>query len=131
MNAIFELVENVLRCISIITGLTYKEINIIVYYIIIPFSWMILIDKILKFHYLKIIYGLATIFTLVVIKDFSIFSDWLFLKSVAFLRFFGDYTVSSVMICVFLVILIYLILIYLAFFHKKHIISKIFDFDNY
>ena len=131
MTAIFELVENLLSGISNFTGFSYKEINIIVYYIIIPFTWMILIDKMLKFHYLKIIYGLATIFTLVMIKDFSIFSDWLFLKSVAFLLFFGDYIVSSVMICVFLVILIYSILIYLAFFNKKQINPKIYDIDNY
>ena len=130
MYSVFQLVENLLLRIAFITGLSYNEINIIVYYIVIPFTWVALIDKILKIHYLKIIFGIGVIITIISIKDFSKFCDWLFLKSVVFLKFFGDYVNSSVVICVFLVVFIYLLLIYLAFFHKTDLISKILDLDE-
>jgi hypothetical protein len=119
MDIIFEIVEGILYGISLITGLTYNEVNIIVYYIIIPLTWIILLDKILKFNYLKIGFCVITLCLFVFIKDFSKFSDWLFNKSVEFLLFWGDYTVASVIICVFFVVFVYVVLIYFAFFHKK------------
>ena len=54
MDLIFQLVANSLFRVSQILGLTYNEINIILYYLIIPFTWLVLLDKIFKFHYLKI-----------------------------------------------------------------------------
>jgi hypothetical protein len=125
MDIIFEIVANILYGISQITGLTYNEVNIIVYYIIIPLSWIILLDKILKFNYLKIGFCLIIICLFFFIKGFSKFSDWLFNKSVEFLLFWGDYTIASVVICVFLVVFVYVVLIYFAFFHKKINILRI------
>ena len=126
MSSIFDFVSILLNNIAIHTGLTYNEINIIAYYFIIPYTWIILADKIFKFHYLKIAFGIVIISTLILIDNFSAFCDWLFHISVAFLLFFGDYIVSSVIICVFLVMVIYSILIYFSFFHKKHNLKKTF-----
>ena len=74
MDLIFQIVVVLLNLIGDLTGLTYNEINIVVYYIVIPFSWTILLDKIFKIHYLKLSYGLIVIVSLIVIKDFSLFS---------------------------------------------------------
>lgn len=130
MSSVFRFVEELLLRIAFITGLSYNEINIIVYYIVIPFTWVVLVDKILKFHFLKIIFGIGVLITLISIKDFSKFCDRLFSKSVAFIKFFGDYVNSSVVICVFLVVAVYSVLIYFAFFHKSGLISKILDLDD-
>ncbi len=119
MDAIFRFVASTLHRISLITGLTYSEINIVLYYIIIPFTWIILIDRIFRFHYLKVFFGLTIVVSLLLIKDFRKFSDWLFHKSTVFINFFGDYTVFSVIICVFVVIIIYMILIYFAFINRR------------
>jgi len=45
MNEIFKLVYAFLKWISKITGFTYREINSIVYFIIVPFIECILPDK--------------------------------------------------------------------------------------
>jgi len=119
MDFIFQLVVNILSVIGDLTGLSYNEVNIVLYYIVIPFSWTILLDKIFKIHYFKLSYGLIVLTLLLFIKDFSIFSDWLFDKSAAFLMFLGDYVIMSVIVCVVLVIIIYLVLFYFAFFNKK------------
>ena len=124
MDIIFQLVAFTLNEISDLTGLSYNEVNIVVYYIVIPFTWTILLDKIFKFHYLKLTFSLIVVALLVIIKDFSKFSDWLFDLSATFLMFLGDYIIMSVIICVFLIIIIYLVLFYFAFFHKKIIFKK-------
>ena len=118
MNDIFESVVEILVGISQITGLSYNEVNIIVYYIIIPFSWTVLLDKIFKFHYFKISFSLIILGFLLFIKDYYDFCDWLFEKSADFLLSLGDYIIMSVIVCVFLVIIVYMVLIYFAYLKK-------------
>ncbi len=122
MKQIFNSVYEFLIFISSISGLNYKEVNIIIWFIIIPFSWCFLIDKIINKHYLKIIFSSIVIFTLLFINDFSEFSNSLFDKSANFLKTFdnigSNYTTSSVIICVLIPILIYFILIKKAYFQK-------------
>jgi len=55
---IFKIVANSLSFIGSKTGLTYNEINIIVYYFGIPFSWLCLLDIIFNFHYFKIAFAI-------------------------------------------------------------------------
>lgn len=123
MQKIFKFTYDVLMWLSSLTGFSYKEINIIVWFIIIPFSWALLIDKIIGKHYLKISFSTIIIITLLLINDFSSFSNWLFDKSADFLRgfeFLGiDYIASSVIICVIIPIAVYYILIKKAYFSKK------------
>jgi len=120
MNSlIFKIVANCLFYISRKMKLTYNEINIIVYYLLVPFSWLVLLDIIFHFHYLKIAFGIFTLGFFVGCRNFRIYSDWLFDKSVAFLNYFdkygSNYVKSSVWICVSLPIVIYIILLYLIF----------------
>ncbi|MBU3677913.1 MAG: hypothetical protein FGM54_12140 [Chitinophagaceae bacterium] len=120
ISTIFGLVANALHFIACKTGLTYNEINIIVYYFLIPFSWLCLVDAILAFQWFKL--GgllLGFVFSLWC-RNFSQFSDDLFENSVRFLNYFNrfgsNYFASSVWICVALPLLIYGILIYILVF---------------
>jgi len=120
MNSIiFKIVASSLLIIGRKIGLTYTEINIIVYYFGIPFSWLSLLDEILNFHYLKIAFVIFTLGFIVGCRNFKTYSDWLFKESVSFLKYFNrygsNYVTSSVWICVSLPIAIYTILIFMIF----------------
>jgi len=116
-RTIFKIVANSLLFIGNKTGLSYNEINIIVYYFGIPFSWLCLLDIILNVHYFKITFAIFTLGFIVGCRNFKTYSDWLFDKSVSFLNYFNkygsNYVTSSVWICVSLPIIIYAILIFL------------------
>jgi len=119
MNIVFHIVYSLLKLISEITGFTYNEVNIIAYYIVLPFAYVILADKILKRHVLKIVYVVSVAAGLLMIKDFTAFSDWLFQKSVDFLLSFDifgwNYVVSSVFICVIFPAIVFVGMLYLAY----------------
>jgi hypothetical protein len=118
MNRIvFNLIVNGLVFLGKKTRLSYNEINIIVYYFAIPFSWFLLIDIILNTHYLKLAFVIFTIGFIFGCRNFKEYANWLFEKSVSFLNYFNkygsNYIKSSVWICVSLPIIIYGILIFL------------------
>ncbi|WP_160127719.1 hypothetical protein [Kordia antarctica] len=123
MNTLFEYTYNVLIWISDYTGFTYKEINIIIWFFLIPLSWMLLLDRIYKQRKCTIIFLGINIASLLFIIDFTKFCNWLFQQSVDFLNTFNtvgsNYVTSSVVICVLIPIVIYVILIWKAFFRKS------------
>lgn len=117
MLPIFAVVAGVEHVIAKLTGSTYNEVNIIVYYLLIPLSWTVMIDYLTKLPFLSPMFVLAWIVFL--LKDpmkFRDRSDWAFMKSVDFLLWFKkigwNYVVSSVIICVIIPILVYIELIY-------------------
>lgn len=117
MIPIFGLVAGIEHVIAKLTGLTYNQVNIIVYYLLIPFSWTVMIDYITSLPFLTPMYLIAWIIFLW--KDSMKFKDrcdWAFDKSVDFLLYFKkigwNYIVSSVIICVVVPVLIYIELIY-------------------
>jgi hypothetical protein len=116
---IFKIVAESLVFIGEKTVLTYNEINIIVYYFVVPFSWLYLLDVMFHFHYLKIAFAIFTLGLIVGCRNFKSYSDWLFDRSVSFLNYFkrygSNYVASSVWICVTVPIAIYAILLYLIF----------------
>ena len=130
MGLLFNIIYALLMLLSMVTGLTYQEINTVVYYVLIPFIYLALIDKIFNRHLLKIIFGVGVIILCVLIKDLRAFSNWLFDKSVNFLLGFEkigwNYIVASVIVCVIIPGIIFLMLFYFAFktriheFFKKH-----------
>ena len=116
MLPIFAVVAGMEHVIAKLTGATYNEVNIIIYYLLIPLSWATMIDYITKMPFLSIMYVIAWIVFLW--KDPMKFRDrcnWVFIKSVDFLLWFKkigwNYVVSSVIICVIIPILIYMELI--------------------
>ena len=117
MLPIFAVVAGVEVLIAKLTGTTYNEVNIVVYYLLIPLSWTVMIDYLMKLPLLTPLFVLAWIIFLW--KDpmkFRDRCDWAFQKSVDFLLWFKrigwNYIVSSVIICVVVPIIIYIELIY-------------------
>ena len=104
MRLVFILVRDLLIYFSKLTNRSYNEINIIIYYYIIPFIYLVLIDYKLDTHILKTSFLILGLISIMLIKDFNYFSDQLFIKSVKFLQIFEvvgwNYVVSSVIICV-------------------------------
>jgi len=118
MTKIFWWIANGLVLLAKKLGLTYNEVNIIVYYLIVPLSWVIMFDVIIKMPVttpaLICSWLTAYYFTH---KHFSAWCDYAFIQSQNFLLWFRrigwNYIVSSVIICVVLPLLIYGTLIYL------------------
>ena len=117
MIPIFAIVAGTEHIIAKLTGLTYNEVNIIVFYLIIPLTWTLMIDYLTKMPFLTPMIIIGWIIFLW--KDQMKFRDrcdWAFDKSVDFLLYFKkigwNYIVSSVIICVVVPVLIYVELIY-------------------
>ena len=99
--------------------ITYNEINIIVYYMVVPLTWMLMLDFII--HCWPWLTAIWIAICLIVCwwhrNDFRQWCDWAFDKSADFLEqfhFLGwDYTKASVVICVVLPLLIYAALFWL------------------
>ena len=113
ISSIFRKVADTLYNASTVIGITYNEINIIVYYLLIPLTWTIMLDGWLGTP----ITTYALIFTWMGIKigtwgRFKDWSDWAFMRSVDFLNYFnrwgGNYVLNSVIICVLIPIMIYI-----------------------
>lgn len=116
MLPIFAIVVGVEHIIAKVTGMTYNEVNIIVYYLLIPLSWAVMIDYITMMPILTPMY--IIVWAVFLWKDpmkFRDRCDWAFMKSVDFLLWFKrigwNYIVSSVIICVVVPGLIYLELV--------------------
>ncbi|MHA3770120.1 hypothetical protein ACXR0O_01120 [Verrucomicrobiota bacterium sgz303538] len=119
MNATFDRVYEFLVWLSRATGLSYNEVNVIAYYIILPLVFLHLLDRIIKRHILTPCFVALVAASLVTIRDFTIFADRLFARSVDFLMGFEivgwNYTVASVVICVLAPLAVLIVLFYFAY----------------
>jgi len=119
MSPIFYIVYQTLEWLSSITGLSYEEINIVVYYIVVPLIFFALIDKILGKPIFLAAFSILLLVVGTQIRDFSLFSEHLFDWSVRFLLGFSrmglNYDKASVLICVLLPGLLLIILCRWAF----------------
>ncbi|MBO5540072.1 MAG: hypothetical protein J5980_03910 [Muribaculaceae bacterium] len=101
-------------------NLTYNEVNIIVYYMIVPLTWCIMLDLIFSSWPWMSVVWLALCVAVIWWhrKDFSTWCDWAFEKSVNFLLWFRrigwNYYKASVIICVVLPIAIFILITLLA-----------------
>ena len=100
---IFGFVAGVEHVIAKLTGATYNEVNIVIYYLLIPLSWVIMADYLTKLPFLTPMFAMAWIIFLW--KDQVEFLLW-------FKRIGWNYVISSVIICVVIPILIYIELVY-------------------
>ena len=114
----FAFVASSLLWIGRKTGFTYNEVNILVYYLLIPLSWTIMLDCLIQKPYSTV----ALLFTWLGISiatrhAFREWCDWVFQDSGDFLNWFnrwgGNYVLNSVIICVLVPLFVYGILIYL------------------
>jgi hypothetical protein len=122
ITVIFDKTAHVLQRMAQMLNLTYNQVNIIVYYMVVPCSWLIMLDFIIGCWPLTTVLWIVT--CLIVWwcnrRDFSRWFDEMFRKSVDFLLWFRrigwSYYKASVIICVAVPLLIYLGLIFcLAF----------------
>lgn len=118
VTIIFSAVQQFLEWIAKITHRTYHEVNIIVYYFLIPLTWTLMIDYIFSLPFIfSIAYCLLWISIALSRKNFRKFCDGLFYKSANFIERFGDYYLFSVLLCVGLPLVIYIVL---GIFVYKH-----------
>lgn len=117
IDQIFDGVYLSLKWCETQTGFSYREVNIIVFYILIPYLFCILIDQYYKHHQFKASFTILLIVGAFLIKDFKQFSDWAFDQSVVFLNWFDiiglNYIEASVVICVFFPLLVIGMLLYI------------------
>ena len=108
----FRLVATALYNIAQMFGMTYNEVNVLAYYLLIPLSWTIMLDMYIG---LPLTTG-ALLYIWIGIKigtwgHFSAWCDWAFMRSVDFLNYFnrwgGNYVLNSVIICVVIPVLVY------------------------
>lgn len=112
---VFGVVAASLNILAKLIGMTYKEVNIIVYYFLIPLSWFLL----LHWTIASILYiGLWMILIYTKRKFFKEWCDCAFDLSVIFLLKFQkigwNYWESSVIICVIIPAIIYYVILELA-----------------
>jgi hypothetical protein len=113
-HQIFMIVMGGLMAMAAIFGTTYNVINILVYYILIPSSWIYLLSRKTSIWINTI--SLIAIITFLFLPDVRKNCDYFFQKSVDFLNwnaeiFGSNYIDMSVYICVVAVSIIYLVLI--------------------
>ena len=114
---VFGIVAGLLHLGGKLLHLTYNEVNILAYYLLIPLLWCILIDyNVIKFPILTIL--LILLWTYIFITKRKFFSKWcdiVFDLSVIFLLKFQkigwNYYKSSVIICVIVPIIITILLL--------------------
>lgn len=123
METVFSIVSSALYWIGEKIGLSYNEVNIIFYFIIIPMIYMILMDILINEHYFKIGFTIIVTITLLITDSFKILSDQLFEGSVRFLEWFKilgwNYIVASVIICVVVPAIVFVILLFLVIRQRK------------
>ena len=115
IDRIFDIVAAGLYGSASAIGLTYNEINILVYYLIIPLTWTVMLDvRLRRVIATPILLAIWTGLALSVGSDFSGWCDRAFAASVDFLNLFnawgGNYVLNSVIICVLLPLIIYALL---------------------
>ncbi len=114
MPEIFDIIYQFLTWISTITGWTYREVNVVIYFIVIPAFFFYLISRITKQKWGILSFLILVGVVLILIPDFESFSNSLFDLSVDFLNWFDivglNYVEASVIVCVFMPIIIILLL---------------------
>ena len=97
-------------------GITYNEVHILVYYLLIPLTWTIMVDCLIGMPLTTM--ALLCVWAGICIGTwgrFTAWCDWAFMRSVDLLNYFnrwgGNYVLNSVVICVVVPVFIYIALI--------------------
>ncbi len=115
MQWLFSLVANALHKIAFRTGVTYEEINVLVYFILVPLPYLYLLDSRIGGHYLILGFLVLVLAVCISVRPFSRLSSILFDRSVRFLESFHavglNYVQASVVVCVIIPLLALVVLI--------------------
>jgi len=97
-------------------GVSYQTVNVVVYYIIIPLNWAMMIDYLCNTHAFATFYAGFWLVVVFGVKNFRKFCEDVFDLSVSFLLFFdrfkSNYLFTSIVVCVLVPLAIYLFLLY-------------------
>ncbi|HSJ03210.1 MAG TPA: hypothetical protein VK956_12190 [Verrucomicrobium sp.] len=119
MSFTFYVVYQALEWLAALTGFTYKEINVIVFYILVPAVCLALVDKILRKPLCTALFLILLLSVYALVADLPRFAERVFDGSVGFLLAFSNFGISydlaSVVICVIIPLLVFIVLLYLAF----------------
>lgn len=114
---LFLIVAKSLYRIAEFSKLSYNQINVLVYFFVVPFLYLAILDHHFDFHYLKAAATFTTLGFFIVCRNFAAYSDWLFAQSVKFLQYFKRYGIgyqsASIWFCVVLPILLLLALLWI------------------
>lgn len=110
----FQIVARALSSAARLANISYNEVNIIVYFIIIPFIWAYMIDKAYRSHYIKLGYSALCIGIFIGCENYSAFCDYLFSICSRFLCLFYpvgiNYITASVIFCVIVPVIVHVLL---------------------
>lgn len=120
----FQATANLLLRIAKAVGLSYNEVNIIVYYMLIPLVWCGMIDFIIGFPLFSFVWVAVCAFAIYKQrKRFKEWCDYLFFKSVDFLLWFKkwgwSYKKASVIICLIIPLIVTLVLLALMVVNRS------------
>ena len=113
MQELFVTTRDLLVDMAEASGLTYKEVNVLVWYFCIPLTWAILFDLISGNHRGKLVAGVICVVAGLTLY-FTGLTEWLFDWSCELLlgsNVGGNYVNASVIICLFVPVVIYAIMI--------------------
>lgn len=118
VQRIFDVTARILLWVADKIGLTYNEVNILVYYLLIPLSWTVMFDCWLKRPYTTGALSFVWIGIFVATRHtFREWCDWAYQDSIDFLNWFNrwgwNYVLSSIIICVVVPLVVYVLLIWL------------------
>lgn len=118
VQRIFDVTAKMLLWVADKIGLTYNEVNILVYYLLIPLSWTIMFDCWLKRPYTTGALSFVWMGIFIATRHtFREWCDWAYQDSIDFLNWFnrwgGNYILNSVIICVVVPLVVYVLLIWL------------------
>lgn len=118
VQRIFDVTARILLWVADKIGLTYNEVNILVYYLLIPLSWTVMFDCWLKRPYTTGALSFVWIGIFIATRHtFREWCDWAYQDSIDFLNWFNrwgwNYVLSSVIICVVVPLVVYVLLIWL------------------
>lgn len=115
MSNIFNAVYNILQYLSNVFKIHYNIVNVIVYYLFIPLSWLVIIDFKFETFFSILYFVIVCMWTYYNRKNLEYKLHKVFYGSVKFLLSFKfmNYTQSSVVICVIIPIIVYVVVIYI------------------
>jgi hypothetical protein len=119
MSPVFFLVYSLLQAIASLAGLSYEAVNVVIWYVLIPATYLFLIDRIIHRFLLLPLFIAFVAIVFSVTENLNDLADRIFNSSVAFLLGFSrigmGYDLASVVICVWIPLLALLVLAVLAF----------------
>ena len=93
MNALFDSIVQLFQYICKLTGLQYSELNILVYCLLIPLSWAVIVVFRHRKYLLLLALHIVSVYCYVSFRgELNIWSRQFYAKNVAYLEFFGKNT---------------------------------------